>query len=363
MDSRIPNKGCCIGVIGELMDLNDYAARTAVIEVEKIDRPIPDIMTDHGFDPADWVVVKSNIKVGKNGWVKIELTPVMVRPAALTPGKVWPKWDPAIHTQAVSKGVVLSDHQISHHDRDLHRLACEFISEFEPDFIILNGDFLDNPTISRWPANPGYDMPFQECVNQGYEVLTDYLTAAGADKRPVRRVLMEGNHDKRPNDYLQGHAPEFINLRRGGDDEGTHPVNSIPYLLRLDELGVEWLGGWPHTQLVLSPHLAVRHGWLVKPKSGATALATLERLGHSVIVGHVHRQAIVCHTIRDINGHPSVLVAVEGGTMATVDLGYDPAQNAQQGFTVVHMFDDGDYSVSLAQYDKGKLFWSGNRWS
>lgn len=346
------------------MDLEDYVAKTATLEIERLDRPVAEIMTDYGFSPAEWTVTKSEIKEGKVGVVKLTLAPVTVVPARVREeGVVWPRWDGAVHTKAGSKGLVLSDHQISHHDRDLHRLACEFIHEFEPDFLVINGDFLDNPTVSRWPANPAYDMPLQECIDDGYEVLSDYLTAAGAAHRPVRRVLMEGNHDKRPSDYLQGHAPEFVDLRRGGDVPGAPSVNSIAHLLRLDELGVEWLGGWPHSQLVLSPHLAVRHGWLVKSKAGATALATLERLGHSVIVGHVHRQAIVHHTVRDINGHPSLLVAVEGGTMASLDLGYDPAQNAQQGFVVVHLFEDGDYSVSLATFAKGRLFWNGNRWT
>ena len=347
------------------MDLEEYVRNESRVIVDQTDRAIEEVLRDSNVDPSLWTVNKVKVveKLGATEKREIYIEPVSVFPARVREeGKVWPRWDPAVHTKAASKGLVLSDHQISHHDRDLHRLACEFIREFEPDFIVINGDFLDFPTASKYMPNPEYDMPVQECIDEGYAVLRDYLTAAGADERPVRRVLLEGNHDKRPENYLMARTPEFVDLRRGGGTE-IYPVNSIPHLLRLDELGVEWIGGWPNTQLVLSPHLAVRHGWLVKSKAGATALATLERLGHSVIVGHVHRQALVHHTVRDIHGHPSVLVAVEAGTMASLDLGYDPAQNAQQGFVVVHLFEDGDYSVSLATFAKGRLFWNGNRWS
>ncbi|NBW21835.1 MAG: hypothetical protein EBR82_79165 [Caulobacteraceae bacterium] len=57
------------------------------------------------------------------------------------------------------------------------------------------------------------------------------------------------------------------------------------------------------------------HGWIAKKGSGASALATLDRVNENVVQGHTHRQALV-HVTKWIGGVPFLLTAVEAGTMA-----------------------------------------------
>jgi hypothetical protein len=145
-----------------------------------------------------------------------------------------------------------------------------------------------------------------------------------------------------------------------------HAVLSVSHLLRLDELGIEWVGSddeYTQAQIKINKHLAVRHGWIARKGSGSSALATLDHLRYSCIIGHCHRQAQVHHTAHDIDGSPKQLVGVETGTMAQIQggLGYAVAPDWQQGFATARIWPDGFFSTDLAKFVKGNLVWANQR--
>src|SRR5208283_445858 len=130
-------------------------------------------------------------------------------------------------------------------------------------------------------------------------------------------------------------------------EEAGEKALSPKFLLRLDELKIEYVdpeGPYALAQINLSPKLAVRHGWIARKGSGASALDTLEHLGYSVIVGHTHRQSLVYKTTHDIDGAPATLTAAEAGCMCRVNQtpidgrrwpNYSPVPDWQQGFSTV----------------------------
>jgi hypothetical protein len=145
-----------------------------------------------------------------------------------------------------------------------------------------------------------------------------------------------------------------------GQDEPS--VHSIAHLLRLDELGVEFLephGSYEHSQVNLSPYLAARHGWLARKGSGASALATLQHLGYSIVVGHTHRQSLVHKTTHDINGELTTLAACETGCMCQIKdgLGYAVSPDWQAGFATATIWPNGRFKIDLATYVNGELLW------
>ena len=91
--------------------------------------------------------------------------------------------------------------------------------------------------------------------------------------------------------------------------------------------------------------------------AGATALASIERLTYSIIVGHTHRQAKTALTRHNIDDTEVTIYGVEAGTMAVVGggLGYAVDPNWQQGFAVAYIHEDGDFDVQLAEYYDHKL--------
>ena len=107
-------------------------------------------------------------------------------------------------------------------------------------------------------------------------------------------------------------------------------------------------------------------GWIAQQGSGKSALATLEHLGYSVIIGHSHRQSLVYKTTHDIEGDTTTLVAAEAGCMCRIDQqvrdgrkfpDFTPLPDWQQGFATVTMHPDGLFQIEHATYVNGTLLW------
>lgn len=348
------------------------------------------LLERRGLDPTDWTVERVTVNEWESAavidgqWVnvtlhqlKANLLPSAARRLGILPARTdGPIYTPSGRYQQVKQTgaerlyAVLPDQQAPHHDKALHELVCRWLDTNRPYGINISGDAIDLPTLSRHRHNPVMVKERDKALNDGitatHGVLRDYRQA---DPDAEDLDYEPGNHEQRFVNYLIENAFELYGIKRAGDiDEES--VLSLPFLLRLDELGYNWVRAsdgaeWPDAELVLSPHLAIRHGWLAKKGSGASALATLESLGYSVIVGHTHRQSIVFKTIRQITGERRVLTAVEAGSLCERQhgLGY-AGTNAdwQQGFAVVRLFEDGTFDASLAKYVNNTLIWEGQRY-
>jgi hypothetical protein len=254
------------------------------------------------------------------------------------------------------------DQQAPFQDPNLHDKFVHWLSENRPDEGVLIGDTVDFAEISRHRHNPEWVARTQDCLDSGYGLLRDYVHSSP----DTRWKKLAGNHDIRIRTTIIDQARDLYGLRRA-DSPQEHSVWSIPHLLRLDELGIEFIdpnGEWEHGQVKLSDKLAVRHGWIARKGSGQSALATLEHLGYSVVVGHTHRQSLVHKTTHDIDGNTSTLAGVEAGCMCRIQdgLGYAVAPDWQNGFATATIWDDGKFKIDLATYVNGELLWRGQRY-
>lgn len=264
---------------------------------------------------------------------------------------------------------ILPDQQIPYHDKKLHEVVLRWLDENQPYGLILSGDFIDlisfvegkydwNPRMVRDPVQAVDDHRLE-----AISVMRDYAHYAGY---PKVKYFIDGNHENRLLKYMVRHAK----LLSAVTDSSGRKLNSIERYLELDE-GV-WVypvskkakAAYPQTHVTLGKHLAVYHGWIARQKSGQSAMATLEHLGHSVIVGHTHRQAKVYLTRHAISGPPAILTGIEAGTLADINggLGYAIKPNWQQGFATVRVFDDGTFDAQLATYVNNTLYWEGQRY-
>lgn len=263
--------------------------------------------------------------------------------------------------------VIVGDQQAPFHDQNLHRLFLQWLSDNQPDEGVSLGDTVDFPDISRHPFDPDSNAAVNECIQSGYDVFRGYVEASPT----TSWTKLLGNHDERIRNYALNQARELHGIRRATPwgDEPDRSVLDVDFLLRLDELGVELVdphGPYDQGQHNLSEKLAVRHGWLVKKRSGETAIASLEHLGYSIIVGHTHRQSLVHKTAHDIHDEPVVLAAAEAGCMCVVQRqeingrwwpNYAVAQNWQQGFATATIWPDGTFKIDLATYVKDMLLY------
>lgn len=344
-----------------------------------------ELLRERGLDPEEWEV--TNIKVnewdamtsdkasGDNRIVTMKQLKISCK-RVKSANWVYPARIPGDYrkpfklvttsdSKPIRRIVFVGDQQAPFHDKKLHNLFCEWLQYNQPDEGILIGDTLDLPDISRHRDNPEWHVSAQECIDQGYLLLLDYVQAS--DQTDWTKLL--GNHDERIRNRLLDYHTKLYPIRRALVPGQTPDLPSyhVSHLLRLDELGikVEDPGGqYDQGQVKLSKHLAARHGWLTRKGAGASALATLDHLGYSVYVGHTHRQSIVHKTTHDIDRKPSTLAAVEIGCMCRIEdgLGYAVAPDWQNGFATATVWSDGTFKAELGTYVNGVLYYRDERY-
>jgi hypothetical protein len=279
---------------------------------------------------------------------------------------------PTVH-RPLTKGqtrliVVTGDEQCPFHDENLHYLFTGWLEENKPDEGVALGDKVDFPDISRHRLDPENTAKVNECIQSAY----DLWRARRAASTNTHWQFMPGNHDERIRNILldKPSVQPLYGVKRADTPEEDGPtVLTLPHLLRLDELGIDYvdpMGPYDLAQINLGPKLAVRHGWIARQGSGVSALATLEHLGYSVIVGHTHRKSLVYKTTHDIEGDTTTLVAAEAGCMCRIDQqvrdgrkwpNFTPLPDWQQGFATVTMHPDGLFQIEHATYVNGTLLW------
>lgn len=352
----------------------------------------PDTMLrQRGLDPDDWYIdsLRCNEWDGlqKGGVNKTKLYQTRFTVKRLHPELVllppradgWKPVKPKLLKPLAAQDtpelvVIVGDQQAPFHDQRLHELFLAWLVNNAPERGINLGDLMDFPDISRHKLDPENIAYAQECLQSGYGINRDYVFASPE----TEWQWMPGNHDWRLRDYVIQNAPLIAGLRRVDTPEAAgEAVHGVQFLTRTDELGIEFIdprGPYDLAQVQLSKNLAVRHGWLVRQKGGESAYKSLEKTGYSILVGHTHRQALVQHTVPEIDGTSRQLLAAEIGCMCRLDAeadrddrgrrfpSYTPMADWQRGFATAMVYPDGKFKVDLASYVNGVLLWQDQRY-
>jgi hypothetical protein len=160
--------------------------------------------------------------------------------------------------------------------------------------------------------------------------------------------LIEGNHERRLSTLVQANAQAAFGLRRA-NTPGDWPVLSAASLLRLDELDIRWVPGYPAGRVWLRTDVMAHHG-----KAVSAARAARDPITVSTLQGHDHRFSVQTRTMLGRSGHPVHTIHVTCGTLARTD-GYVPSfhgstddsgvpvtahEDWQQGVVVLTMDDE-----------------------
>jgi len=239
------------------------------------------------------------------------------------------------------------------------------------DQVVWLGDFLDLPEQSRWAQEPQFARTTQMSVDYGYRLLSE-VRALAPD---AHHVLVEGNHDKRLGDYAKRNAMASFGLRRADAPE-SWPVLSIPYLLRLNELEIQYIDAYPAGEFWINDRLRAIHGKKVNSGGSTANLTVKDSPNISTIFGHIHRIEMQYRTIHDRSG-PIRSVGFSPGCLSRVDgavpsfhsathLDGRPAvhwENWQQGMGVVWYHPDGRFHIIPIHIMNGWTVFEGNEFS
>lgn len=289
--------------------------------------------------------------------------PTVIKPPA-APAKV--------KTSEWKTAVILPDPQIGFrrqedgsldpfHDEKAIAVALKIVHNLQPDVIVNLGDTLDLPEWGKYTKEPSFYFTTQASIDRAHTYLAEQRAAApGAEIH-----LIEGNHDYRMTRAILENAMAAFGLRQANAPEAW-PVMSIQHLLRLDELDVNYVGGYPAGEVWINDNLVCIHGSKVK-SGGSTAAAVVNGEPVSVIFGHVHRLEFQSRTQRTRKGPLKTYAATPGclsrvdGAVPSVHSGMDamgrPLQtweNWCQGLGVVtYQEGDGQHSLELIAINDG----------
>jgi hypothetical protein len=377
--------------VGELSD--EFAAKS-VTPKERLGK-LASLLERSGIDVDDIGAVQS-LKIWQ-GFYKdadgeahtVDMAGVVLSPSWET-GPEWPVVQPAAPTvikpikaapinRSTKITVILPDPQIGYrrmldgemiatHDESAIDVALQITSKIKPDKIVNLGDTLDLPEwSSKFLVLPEFVLTTQPTVDYAHTFLAKQRAAA-----PDAEIYMlGGNHDNRLGISVAKNAMAAMRLRRANAPE-EWPLLSIPYLLRLDDIGVKYMGAYPAGRIQITEGgNGVTPLWAIHgEKLDVVKVAKSER--QSFVQGHIHRIALHTETF-EYRGNPETVVAFSPGCLCRID-GPVPStksgedehgrpfkrwENWQQGMAVVTEEEDGFWHVEVIPIHQGRASWRG----
>lgn len=169
---------------------------------------------------------------------------------------------------------VISDIHVPYHSETALRAAVAYLKRQRIKGLLLNGDFADFYSISRWTKRPS-ERDFKGELEQVRQLLR--WLRAELPKIPIIAKL--GNHEERWAHWLWQHAPEISDDERMG----------LRAWFDMDDLGIDLV---EDQRPVMLGKLPVLHGHEL-PKGIASpvnpARGAWMRTKHSVLQGHQHQ--------------------------------------------------------------------------
>ena len=365
-----------LGSIAELLERNNISLEDIgrISKVSLYQQAAKD--ADGEFMTTDLVAVQLSPKweTGPEWPVIQQAEPTVIKPAKTNPK---PK-----KTTDLKCAVILPDPQIGYrryedgsldpfHDEAAINVAMQVTAHLQKtegvDLIVNLGDFIDLPEHSKYVQEAAFAQTTHIAINRGHK----FLAEQRATCPDAKIILLEGNHDNRMNLYATNNAKASYGLRKANTPD-SWPVLSVPYLLRLEELDVEFRDKYPANEFWINKNLRAVHGDKVR-SNGSTASAYANALPHiSTIFGHIHRLEVQYKTVHDhagpirsANVSPGCLCRVDGAVPSTHSgVGSDgrPAtrwENWQQGMAIVWYSDEGRFHIETLHILDGWTIYKG----
>lgn len=258
------------------------------------------------------------------------------------------------------------------HDEDAMNIALQMIQDIRPDKIVNLGDFLDLPQYSKYPQEPLFAHTTQPSLDRA----SSFLAEQRANAPEAEIVLLEGNHDKRLMDFIMRNAMAAFGIKRANSLPEDWPVMSIPYLLRVEEIGVKYIEGYPTGEYYINDHLKCVHGMRIGKRGKASHMVIEDEL-MSTITGHTHHIEVAYRTIHKRSGLSVPFAAILGclcridGAVPSVHSGIGasgkPVRNFedwQQGVGVVYYKDDGsNQQINITNIQEGRAIFQGKEYT
>jgi hypothetical protein len=211
------------------------------------------------------------------------------------------------------------------------------------DEVVINGDLFDCAALSRFTPSAQQPLRWVDERLESLPIVGEIRSQFG--DLPIKYRL--GNHDIRVHSWIDAHATPLQGLF------------TIEQMMGISDLNFDIVDS-EHTYLA-EGKLMIKHGTKVSKFGGYSVKKEVDDAGMSVIMGHVHRRAII-----EVRKTAHNLIGVEGGCLCDLNPSYinpEDTANWQQAATVVTEYGDGSFDVELVRIQEGKAMFRGKMFS
>lgn len=200
------------------------------------------------------------------------------------------------------------------HDERAMNVFVEVARQEKPETIVILGDFLDLAGQGKYIQEAGFARTTQMSLNFAHKWLATLRKAAPS----AEIVIVEGNHDKRMQNFIELNALAAFGLTRANMPE-EWPVMSLPYLLRLEELDIKYMDAYPAAVWWDDDRTRNIHGTRANSK-GSTMAQYASDLPHiNTWAGHTHRTEIIYKTVMGARGEAIESYSANPGALCKTD--------------------------------------------
>jgi hypothetical protein len=288
-----------------------------------------EVVTANPNDPENPVVTKVHKHSTKTRPTPPEISPeLFIRQAP--PVKIIPSRK-QIPIRDSKIDIFLPDTQYPHQDKRAIKLAMVACKALSPDGITWLGDDVDATNFSKFESR----QEWQGSLQKGLDEFHADAAQIKADNPQAKLVLHEGNHNVRLERMIRLYNGDLIGLKRAnaGKELG---VLTLGFLLRLNELSIQHITGYPNSEFWHSDVLKSYHG-TQSVSRGSTMARVLLNETVNVVQGHSHKAELVYRTLRigreertifGLNpGHLSDKDRLPSGKYATTESGAHTSPN------------------------------------
>lgn len=233
------------------------------------------------------------------------------------------------------------------HDERALDIALQIAEIERPDLTIWLGDVLDLASAGKYQQEAGFALTTQPALDAAHLRLAQFCALSDETR------YIEGNHDIRLQNLIIDNAKTAFGLRKANAVPEEWPVLSVPNLLRFDELGIKYIGGYPAGATYINDNLAAIHGSKIGNNIRSSASMVVEDERVSVITGHVHHIETRYKT-RNTRGKPKFTFAHTPGCLCRIDGAVPSTKGGTDPFgRPVKSWEDWQQGVAIVRYQEG----------
>jgi hypothetical protein len=232
---------------------------------------------------------------------------------------------------------ILSDIHFPYADMTALNAAVNYLIDFQPDCIILNGDIIDCYHLSTFDKDPR---------NRSFKYELDMLKEFFLQLRqlfPTQRIVYKiANHEERYEKKILQRVPEFVDIE----------MFNFATVIKAREYNIEVVG---NKRVIRAGKLNILHAHeLPKGMAGPVnpARGFFMKTKASTIGGHHHQSSE--HVENNLNG--DIIGCWSTGCLCELYPHYMPINKWNHGFAVVEVInDEGDFRVKNLKIIKGEV--------